>query len=296
MGREPGRVMQGLPMRPMLLLALLAAPIASAPAGAAQPPWLVLPPTPTLPAPDRSGTLPVDGIRLWYAVFGTGKGDPVLLLHGGLANANYWGRQVPALARHHEVIVVDSRGHGRSSRDATPIGYALMAQDVVALMDALHVKRAAILGWSDGAITGLDLAMHHPDRVSRLFAFAANADPSGVKDVHDSPVFTAFIARAGQEYAALNPAPHGYAAFEADIERMWAGQPHFGAADLGAIRVPVWIADGDHDEAIKRSDTDFMASHIPDARELILPGVSHFAFIQNPGMFNEALDHFLSGA
>jgi pimeloyl-ACP methyl ester carboxylesterase len=264
----------------------------SGPAAAAEP-WLVLPPTPSLPHPDHAGTAPVDGIQQWYAVFGSGHGAPVLLLHGGLASANYWGNQIAALAQTHEVIVIDSRGHGRSTRDVRKLGYDLMAEDAVALLDVLHIPKVAVVGWSDGAITGLDMAMHHPDRILRLFAFAANSDPSGVKDVHDSPVFTAFIARAGAEYARMNPAPASYAAFDSAIEEMWASQPHFTAADLRGISIPVWIADGDHDEAIKRSDTDYLAANIPGAREIILPGVSHFAFLQDPAMFTYALIKFL---
>ena len=86
--------------------------------------------------------------------------------------------------------MLDSRGHGRSTRTETPIGYDLMASDVLALMDK-RIPKAALVGWSDGAIIGLDIAIHHPERLTRLFAFAANSDPSGVKDVSQSPVFTA---------------------------------------------------------------------------------------------------------
>ena len=259
---------------------------------AAAPPWLTLPPTPTLPPAVRTGTAPIHGIQLWYAVFG--HGPPVLLLHGGLANSDYWGRLIPILARGHEVIVLDSRGHGRSGRNATPIGYDLMASDAVALLDTLRIRRVAVVGWSDGAITGLSMALHSPDRVSRVFAFGSNADPSGVKDVRDSPVFTAFIARASQEYARLSPTPHGYAAFDRDIEAMWASQPHFTRDILARIQVPVWIVDGDHEEAIRRTDTDFLAMHIPGAREAILPGVSHFAFLQDPAMFAATVQDFLA--
>ncbi|HTY54738.1 MAG TPA: alpha/beta hydrolase, partial [Candidatus Binataceae bacterium] len=171
--------------------------------GYAQYPWLRLPPTPTLPKPEASGTAPVNGIRLWYAEFG--HGAPVILLHGGLANSNYWGLQVRALAGNYHVIVLDSRGHGRSTRNEAPFGYDLMASDVVTLMDYLHIRKAAVVGWSDGAIIGLDIAIHNPDRLTRLFAFAANSDPSGVKDVNKSPVFDAFVARAATEYAQLSP-------------------------------------------------------------------------------------------
>lgn len=255
-------------------------------------PWMVLPPTPTLPTPTKSGLAPINRVRIWYADFGSGP--PVILLHGGLANSDYWGLQVRALSPSYRVIVMDSRGHGRSSRDATPIGYDLMASDVIALMDYLHIDKATIVGWSDGAIIGLDLAIHHPERLTRVFAFAANSNPSGVKDVDKSPVFTEFIARCGKQYAQLSPTPTQYKEFVTDIEHMWASQPDFTDAQLKGIAVPVWIVDGDHDEAIKRENTDLMASLIPGAGELILPAVSHFAFLQDRVMFNESLLNFLS--
>jgi len=261
-------------------------------AHAAVPQWLTLPPTPSLPKAVASGYAPVDGIRIWYAEFG--RGSPVILLHGGLANADYWGNQVRALEGRYRVIVMDSRGHGRSTRNAEPFGYDLMADDVLGLMNYLHVRKAAIVGWSDGAIIGLDLAIHHPDRVAKLFAFAANSNPTGVKDVSKSPVFTRFIARARREYRRLSPTPHEFDSFLAQITRMWATQPHFTAAELESIKVPTWIVDADRDEAIKRANTLFMANHIPGSGLLILPQVSHFAFLQDPELFDAALVHFLS--
>jgi pimeloyl-ACP methyl ester carboxylesterase len=272
----------------LLALAILAcgAPVLAAPQ------WLNLPPTPSLPKAVRSGLVPLNGIKVWYATFG--HGEPVVMLHGGLANANYWGHQVRALEGHYQVIVMDSRGHGRSSRDAQPFGYDLMASDVLALMDHLGLKKAAIVGWSDGAIIGLDIAMHHPERVSKLFAFAANSDPSGVADIAKSDVFNAFIARAGEEYKRLSPTPTEYKAFVEEITKMWETQPKWTEADLARIKVPTWIVDGDHDEAIKRENTEFMAAHIPGAGLLIQPEVSHFSFLQDPEQFTDALLHFLA--
>ncbi|HEX9213694.1 MAG TPA: alpha/beta fold hydrolase [Bradyrhizobium sp.] len=260
----------------------------------AAPRWLSLPPTPTLPKAAQSGFAPVNGIKVWYAMFG--RGEPVLLLHGGLANANYWGHQVRALQRHYQVIVMESRGHGRSSRNQEPYGYDLMASDVVGLLDHLKIKKAAIVGWSDGAIIGLDIAMKHPERVSKLFAFAANSDPSGVADIATSDVFNAYIARAGEEYKRLSPTPTEYKSFVADITKMWESQPKWTASDLAAIKVPTWIVDGDHDEAIKRENTEFMAANIPGAGLLIQPEVSHFSFLQDPEQFTDDVLHFLERA
>jgi len=258
----------------------------------AQNPWELLPDTPALPKPDRSGMVPVNGIRLWYAAYG--HGAPVILLHGGLANSNYWGLQIPALAPHYEVIVVDSRGHGRSTRNAEPITYHQMASDVLALMDALHIPKAAVVGWSDGAIIGLDIAIHHPERLTRLFAFGANSDPSGVKDPSGSPTFATYVSRTTEEYRKLSPTPTEFSAFHEQLNKMWDTEPHFSDAQLRGITVPTWIVDGDRDEIIKREDTDHMASLIAGAGELILPRTSHFAFLQAPQQFNQALLHFLS--
>jgi pimeloyl-ACP methyl ester carboxylesterase len=272
----------------LVILALAGAPAAAGPLR----PWLVLPATPGLPQAAESGWAPVDGIRIWYAEFG--RGEPVLLLHGGLANSNYWGDQVRALMGHYRVIVMDSRGHGRSTRDAQPFGYDLMAKDAVGLLDYLKVRRAALVGWSDGAIIGLDIAMHHPERVSKLFAFAANYDTAGVAHVDKSPIFTAFEARAGREYAALSPTPRDYGAFLKAITAMWAHEPNWRRSDLARITVPTWIVDADHDEAITHDQPRTMADWIPDAGLLIEPDVSHFAFLQDPEQFNRDVEHFLA--
>ena len=272
------------------IVALFAIVLAAASANA-EPQWLTLPPTPTLPKAVQSGYAPVNGVRIWYATFG--KGEPVILLHGGLANADYWGGQVRALQKGYRVVVMDSRGHGRSTRNKEPYGYDLMAADVIGLMDFLKIPKAAIVGWSDGAIIGLDIAMHHPERVSKLFAFAANSDPSGVADIAHSPVFNAFIARAQREYEKLSPTPGQYKSFLAQITKMWETQPHWTAADLQRIAIPVWIVDADHDEAIKRENTEFMAANIPNAGLLLQPQVSHFSFLQDPEQFTADVVHFL---
>jgi pimeloyl-ACP methyl ester carboxylesterase len=200
---------------------------------------------------------------------------------------------VRALQQRYRVVVIDSRGHGRSTRNEEPYGYDLMASDVVGLMDFLKIPKAAIVGWSDGAILGLDIAMRHPERVSKLFAFAANSDPSGVADIARSPVFNAFIARAEKEYETLSPTPTQYKDFLAQITKMWETQPNWTADDLKKIQVPTWIVDADHDEAIKRENTEFMAANIPNAGLLLQPEVSHFSFLQDPEQFTADVLHFL---
>jgi pimeloyl-ACP methyl ester carboxylesterase len=278
----------------LAILALAAAPLPGASAHAADL-WLTLPSPTPLPAARVSGHVTHDGASISYAVYGAGS--PVVLLHGGLANSDYWGDQLPALvASGHRVILIDSRGHGRSSRDDRPYAYGLMASDVVAVMDALKVRRAAVVGWSDGAIIGLVMALKDPGRLTRVFAFAANMDPSGVKpDTLANPTFARFGREAAADYARLSPTPGGFGAFAQAISHMWNTQPNYTAADLARIHIPVAIVDGDHDEAIRREHTEYLARVIPGARLIILPGVSHFAMLQAPGEFNAAMLGFLGG-
>ena len=269
---------------------LVSVVLASAPV-LAEPPWQTLPPTPTLPPAAQSGYAPVNGVRIWYATFG--RGEPVILLHGGLVNANWWGHQVRELQKHYRVVVMDSRGHGRSTRNAEPFGYDLMASDVIGLMDFLKIPKAALVGWSDGAIIGLDIAMKHPERLTKLFAFAANSDPSGVADISGNAVVTAATARAEKEYEQLSPTPGEFPAFVAQITKMWETQPNWTADDLKKITVPTWIVDGDRDETIKRENTEFMAAQIPESSLLMQPGVSHFSVLQDPEQFTADVLHFL---
>jgi pimeloyl-ACP methyl ester carboxylesterase len=256
--------------------------------------WQTLPQSPAMPTPVESGMAPVNDIQMYYAVYG--QGDPVLLIHGGLGSADVWGFQVPALARTHKVIVADSRGHGRSTRSARPFGYQLMADDYLALLDHVGLDQVALVGWSDGGIIGLDIAIRHPERLSRLFAFAANYTPEGVKaSVGDDQTFNAYIERAGKEYARLSPTPDEFDAFVEQISQMWATEPNYTREQLKAITVPTVIFDGDHDEAIEPAHTAEMAELIPGAKLVIMKDASHFAMWQQPDAFNATVLDFLAG-
>jgi pimeloyl-ACP methyl ester carboxylesterase len=266
--------------------------VPSAPLASAAKRWKVFPPTPAPIPSARDGQADANGIRIHYAVYG--EGSPVILLHGALANADYWGHQIPALAPHHTVIVMDSRGHGRSTRDSRPYSYDLMADDVVSLMDVLRVPRAHVVGWSDGGTIGLNLAIRHPDRVGRIFAYAATANTSGTKfGAFMNPAILAFFKRAGHEYKAYSTTPKEYGSFFGQIVKMLANQPNLSDANLKTIVAPVLVVHGDHDETIKREHAQYIASTIPGAELLILSNVSHFAFLQDPELFNDAVLRFL---
>ena len=245
-----------------------------------------------LPASDIQGHVEHDGARIWYAAYGSGM--PVILLHGGLGNSGNWGYQVPALIdAGYQAVVIDSRGHGRSTRDSRPYKYELMASDVLAVMDRLRIEKAAVVGWSDGACTGLILARTNPARIAGVFYFACNMDPSGTKEFVPTPIIDRCFSRHVKDYAALSATPDQFDAFVQAVGLMQRTEPNYSASDLAEIDVPVAIVHSEHDEFIKRDHADHLARSIPGAELVLLPGVSHFAPLQRPAQFNDAMLAFL---
>ena len=252
---------------------------------------------PPLPPPDRSGYAPVDGVRLYYQIFNARAGKPVILLHGGLGSMRDWAFQVPALAAAHEVIAVDSRGQGRSTRTSEPFQYETMAGDVVGLMDHLGIERASIVGWSDGGIIGLLLAIDHRERVDKLLAFGANYHTGGLKPgIADDPTLAAAAAIQRRLYEAVSPTPEGFDALAASTHAMWGAEPDIAPAALATITTPTVIADGANNEAVKPEHTRELARLIPGARLEILPAYGDFLPWQDPAAFNRAVLDFLDGS
>jgi pimeloyl-ACP methyl ester carboxylesterase len=296
MHRIPGQGRQAR-LWPAFVLGVALAFVAAAALARPTPTWLTLQAPPPLPAPAAQGYVEHDGARIWYASFG--DGPPVILLHGGASSSDDWGFQVPTLVAHaYRVIVIDSRGQGRSTRDGRPLHYAQMEADVVAVMDQLGVRRAPIVGWSDGAIVALIMAMHDPNRVGGVFAFGANMDVGALRPIG---VLAAILPRVNAllkaDYERISPTPGDYGAMSRWVLAMQLSEPHYSAQDLAAIHAgPVVIADGDHEEFIRRTHTRYLARTIPGAQLLLLKDVSHFAPLQDPAAFSAALLDFLSSA
>jgi pimeloyl-ACP methyl ester carboxylesterase len=274
--------------------ALIAAALLLVAAPAAAQAWRTVPAPPAMPAPALEGWLDHDDADIWFAAYG--QGDPVILLHLGRGNSDLWAGQVPALiADGHRVIVIDARGHGRSTMGEAPLTYDQMEGDVVAVMEALHLPRAAVVGWSDGAIVALVLAMKDPDRASRVFAFGANMDLGGLRPLGlFAPTGAEANALLEPSYRAVSPTPDGWAALSRAVGQLELTEPNYTAADLAAIRGPrLAIADGDHEEFIHRAHTLYLARTIPGAQLILLKNTSHFAPLQDPAGFNAALLGFL---
>jgi pimeloyl-ACP methyl ester carboxylesterase len=250
--------------------------------------------TPALP-PAGGAYVETDGALIWYASYGSGP--PAILLHGGLGNAGNWGYQVPALLEAgYRAIVIDSRGQGRSTRDARPYSYELMAADTRAVMDALGVTKAAFVGWSDGAATSLVLARETRERAAGVFFFACNVDETGTLPFKATPATERIYNHHVHQHAALSPMAGGFEKMRDDLGVMQASQPGYGPKELGEIETPVWVVLGEDEEFIRREHAQHMAGALPNARFMLLPGVSHFAPLQRPALFNRAILDFLESA
>ncbi len=253
--------------------------------------WKTLPKFAPLPTPDQRGLLPLNGASIYFAIFNRAGGHPVFLLHGGLGSSDAWGDEVRLLAKNRSVIVVDSRGHGRSTLGGQPLGYGLMATDILGVMDALKIKKASIVGWSDGGIIGLMLASHHPDRVDKLFVFGASFNSSETPPESPDPAMSAeFRARAEAAYRATSPTPDGFPKLIGALRAMYQHEPYITPAELGAITARTVVADGQYEQFISRRHTRTLAGLIPNARLVIMPNVSHGGPAQDPlGFYREVV-------
>ena len=245
-----------------------------------------------LPTTKEQGYIEHNGARIWYATFGSG--EAVILLHGGLGNSGNWGYQVPALVKHgYKAVVIDSRGHGRSTRDERPYSYEMMAGDVLAVMDKLNIQESVVIGWSDGAVIGLILGRQAPERIAGVFYFACNMDPSGRKEFIFTPVLGRCLNRHIADYKQLSVTPDDFDGFFEAVGLMQETQPDYAVDDLAEIGVPVVVVHSEHDEFIKQEHAEYLAQTIPNAEFIFLPDVSHFAPLQRPEQFNREMLAFV---
>lgn len=281
----------------LLAIAVLLGAVANAGAAprAAKPRWESLPLPPAMPAPASSGHVAVDSAQIYYAIYGKDAAPPVILLHGGLGNGDHFAHQVPALSDKFRVIAIDSRGQGRSTLSRGKLSYRAMADDVVAVMDALAIKKASIVGWSDGGAIALALGIHHAARVDRLFVFGTNYDRRGSKpNARPTATFAAYNAKCRADYGKLAKSPKAYDAAASALLPVWRDPGSFTREQLRSIRARTLIADGDRDEIIAIDQIKEMAHLIPNGELAVFKDTSHFALWQDPDTFNDVLLEFLT--
>jgi len=243
-------------------------------------------------APARE--LDANGIRMYVEEHG--HGPALVLLHGGVGNGMQFEKQVPAFAQHFRVIVPDLRAQGRTSDGTGPLTYHLMAEDVVALLAKLSVRQADFMGWSDGGVVGLDLAIHHPRLVRRLVTLGASFAPDGLNppDVAwiDAATADSFGAGTREAYERLAPDPSHYRAAMEKTIALWRSEPRFTRRELGSIRARVLVIAGEHD-VVRRDHTEALARSIPRATLWIVPDATHSVMLEQPDRVNARVLEFL---
>ena len=256
--------------------------------------WMSNPDVPAMPAATTSGVADVNGIKMYYATYGTASDTPILMIHGGLAHADVWSSQIADLSKDHKVIVADTRGHGRSTNDGSNYSYTLLAADYLALLDKLGVEKVHLVGWSDGANIGYSISVSAPERLASHFAHAGNITLDGVDPaVEKNAVFGGYVGKMAAEYAKMSPTPKGFDGFVGAVSTMWGTEKPGGAEKLKSVTVPTLVVHSEHDEAILAAHSKKIAEIMPSADLLVLSNVSHFAMFQAPNEYTAAIRAFI---
>jgi pimeloyl-ACP methyl ester carboxylesterase len=241
------------------------------------------------------GTVEANGVRHHYEVHGTGT--PIVLMHGGLESSESWAAQTPVLAETHRVVLIDRRGHGRTPDVDGPITYDVMRDDTIACIEALDLAGAHLVGWSDGGIVALMVAIERPDLVGRVVAIGANASADAYTAETratlgpDSPLVD--LMRADYEPLTPDGADH-WPVVLAKIQHLWWEAPLDFTDRLGDIRALTLVLAGD-DDCIEPAHSVEMFQRIPDARLAIIPGTSHAVPMEQPDLVNRMILDFLDG-
>lgn len=231
-----------------------------------------------------SGRVKLKDVDLYYETYGSG--EPLLLLHGNGQMIYAYLKQIPHFEKKYKVIAVDTRGQGKSKDFSTgPLSYDLFAEDMKQLMDSLHIKKANILGWSDGGNTGLIMAVKYPQYVNKLAIMGANLFP-GTEALPEA-VWTQL--RTG--IAQLQPRTDEASKMQVRLFTMLLNEPHLTFTDIKKIKAPTLVMAGETD-MILESHTKAIAAGIPKSQLVIFKGASHYAPIEVVREFNETISKF----
>ncbi|MBB6096397.1 pimeloyl-ACP methyl ester carboxylesterase [Povalibacter uvarum] len=250
----------------------------------------------------------VNSMEMYYEV--SGKGDPLIVLHGAYMNIPAMGAIIPKLAQTHTVYALEFQGHGRTTDIDRPITYPNLADDVAAFMDAVGLKKADVFGYSMGAAAGLQLAIRHPQKVNKLAAASVAYDAEGWQ-----PEFKAFIPQMkvemmldmpfAEDYKKLAANPNGFPALVAKLIAL-EKEPMAWEAGVKSLKTPVLIITGDADVAtLEHSVALFrllgggvmgdMGKPLPASRLAVMPATSHTAVIDQLDLLHGFVEPFLRG-
>ena len=229
----------------------------------------------------------IRGFKMYCEVYG--EGEPLLIIHGNGGSIANFVNNIPYFSKKYKVIIADSRAQGKSADTGDSLTYEMMADDYAALLTVMKIDSANVIGWSDGGINGLLLAMRHPEKVKKLAVTGANlqADTNAVpQEIWElvEPTYKKLQANTNKNAAKKN---------EWKLMRLLVEQPNIAPASLGKIACPTLVIGGDHD-VIKEEHTMLIYHNIPRSYLWILPNSGHSTPVVYKDVFNSTVDDFLS--
>jgi pimeloyl-ACP methyl ester carboxylesterase len=256
----------------------------------------------------RTGYAPVNGLKMYYEIHG--KGDPVVLLHGGFMTiTNNWTEMIPQLSKSRQVIAVELQGHGRTADINRDFSYESLADDIAALLDYLKIKQADLLGYSMGGGVAMQVAIRHPQKVRKVISISAVFRHDGwVKEALDAfPKMDAGMFKGSPietEYKKLSPTPDRFDTFVRRAIQMDIKPYDFGAEKLKATKAPMLFIHGDADgvrldhiaEMFRLKGDEIFGDMRPrtESRLAILPNTTHITLMNKLDVIVPMVNDFLN--
>ena len=234
-------------------------------------------------------TVEINGHPTW--VDRRGSGDrTILVMHGGLSNSDALEALADLLAGHYRVVAFDRRGHGRTADTDAPFHYDDMATEAIGVLEQVVGGPAHVVGWSDGGIVGLLVAMRRPDLIDRMVVIGANFHFDGAMPINVDPAFFDMLRDAYVERS-----PDGEAHFDTHVGKamvLMETAPTLAADDLRTIRTPTLVLVGD-DDLITLAHTCQLYESLPEGQLAVVPGASHTLPMERPDETARIITHFL---
>ncbi|MBR8534774.1 alpha/beta hydrolase [Carboxylicivirga sediminis] len=238
----------------------------------------------------------INGNKIYYETYG--QGTPLLLLHGGLGSISNFMYSIPTFSEHFKVIAIDSPGHGRSSH-VDSLSYPYLTERISEFIDYLKLDSLYILGFSDGAVVGLQLAADRPDKVRKLIAIGANIRLDALSEGSINWMRNDMIEWAknkdgwwSKNILPLLEEPERSDIYLENTKKMWLTKVYVEDKKVQSIKIPTMIMQGDKD-GIKNEHAVELSNYIENSQLCILPNTNHYVFGSKPKMVNQiAIDFF----
>ena len=256
-----------------------------------------------------TGNAPVNGLKMYYEIHGSGSGEPLVLLHGSyMTISNNWTEWIGEFSRTRKVIAVEMQGHGRTADINRDFSYENLADDIAAMLDYLKIKQADLLGYSMGGGVAMQVAIRHPEKVRKVVSISAVFRHDGwVKEALDMfPQLTADVFKGSPietEYKKLSPTPNEFPNFVKRVIAMDLKRYDFGADKLKATKASFLFVHGDADgvrldhisEMFRLKGDEIFGDMRPrsESRLAVLPNTTHITLMEKGNVIIPMVNDFL---